>query len=647
MASDTDLATALDALERGLAAEGDEQRRRREEHKAGKSDADLIEEGVFLSRALVVDERPALMGRVALTLGEDDDKSERLAGFAARPGAVVVVRGHDESGRVVEGVRGVVAQRRGRTLKVVFDEQPVARDGRIDLLLLDDEVTLQRLQKAVAEARHAEGRARTLLATVLGVRDPEPTAGAPLVMLDPALHEDQVRAAWHGVRAPDVALIHGPPGTGKTRVVVEVIRQCVGRGEKVLALCASNAAADHVALSLASADEKLALARVGNVARIDERLEKKTLSALTENHERRKLAKKLFDEAFQLLANARRRSDRGREAWRREREARVEAGKLFADARQLERQAAEEVLRKTQVVCGTLTGFGRELPRDQGFDTLVVDEASQALTPALLMALPRVGRVVLAGDHKQLPPTVLSRAAEAAGLARTAFDALAEREDAAGYGHMLRVQHRMNEAIMAFPSSRFYDGALVAHDTVRDWTLADLSLSPTTIVRPAQPLEWIDTAGAGYDEAQAEGSVSRHNDMEARLVTRVVRDLINAGLPAADIGVITPYAGQVALLSRRLTDALDAGLEVDSVDGFQGREKAAIVFSATRSNPEGDIGFLDDDRRLNVALTRAQRCFVGIGDSATLGGHATWGALFEDVIARGHYRSVFELGLDG
>jgi superfamily I DNA and/or RNA helicase len=321
------------------------------------------------------------------------------------------------------------------------------------------------------------------------------------------------------------------------------------------------------------------------------------------------MARDLVEQARGLLGGARRRSDRGREAWAREREARVEAGRLFAEARRLERIAAADVLAKTRVLCGTLTGRLDDLLGDPGgdgaeFDVLVVDEASQALTPAILCGLPWVKRVVLAGDHKQLPPVVVSADAQRLGLGDTAFAALCAADHAGHVSHMLTVQHRMHEEIMRWPSQQSYGGRLVAHASVRGALLALPSELPS---RPQQPLDVIDTAGAGFDEESPADSPSKENPGEARLVALLVSDLVDAGLSPADIGVITPYAGQSARLQAELASLVDRGLEVDSVDGFQGREKEAIVFSAVRSNVDGQVGFLADPRRLNVAITRAKK----------------------------------------
>lgn len=639
---------------RGLLAEEErEVRARADALLVDKAPRELEAAGVLLRKARVVDVSAALFGRVRVTVGDDPSRPGHVDRFDARPGAVVWVMERGEDGKLQQVGDGVVARRRRGTLEIVFgsSEQVADIDESIDLLLAFDEVTLRRMRDGLDEAARAEGRTARLLEMVLGAVPPRPTRMSYQVKVDAALHEDQRLAALHGILAEDIGLIHGPPGTGKTRVLVEVVRGCVERGERVLALTASNAAVDHLALSLLEADPSLPLARLGQPARVHPALEQHTLVALTEAHERRQMAKDLVEQAFQLLRQARRRSARGRDAWQKEREARVEAGKLFADARRLERQAATDVLDRTRVLCGTLTGLRDDVLGDELFDVLVVDEASQALTPALVLGVLRAKRVVLAGDHKQLPPTVISPRAARDGLSDTAFARLTSSDPEGRCSRMLTVQHRMHESLMAFPSSTFYADKLRAHPAVAGHALQDLEVRGGDVCAPDRVLDVIDTAGTGHEERSSEGSAgssgggsgTRENPGEAGLVERVVRDLVTSGLEAARIGVITPYAGQVALLGSRLADLVDQGLEVDSVDGFQGREKEAIVFSAVRSNSEGEVGFLADERRLNVAITRARRKLVVVGDSATLSTDERWRALFDHAIAHGAYRSAFEL----
>jgi ATP-dependent RNA/DNA helicase IGHMBP2 len=500
------------------------------------------------------------------------------------------------------------------------------------------------------------------------VTPPRPARRPPLV--DTAatkLNDDQRQAISTALGADDVCLIHGPPGTGKTHVLVEVVAQLLGRGERVLCLAASNAAVDHLALGVLERCPDAALARVGDPARVAPLLEAHTLAALTEAHPHRVTAKNLVGHARELLRTARRRSDSGREAWLREREARVEAGTLFAEARRLERVAAQAVLGQCRVLCGTLTGaFAQRLDQltdddDQQFDTLVIDEASQALTPAVLLGARHAQRVVLAGDHKQLAPVVQSTAAARGGLAETCFAALCGTDNDSGndhsVSHMLTVQHRMPDELMAFPSAHSYDGRLQAHPAVARRSLLDLHAvaraaaatndpalaTATEVIQPHAPLSLLDTAGAGFEETQEADSLSSHNPGEVQVVRLLLEALGTLGVPPDSIGVITPYAAQAAKLSQELAPLLDLGLEVDSVDGFQGREKDVVVFSAVRSNHQGEVGFLADPRRLNVALTRARRKLLVVCDSATVTSDATWRALVDHAIATGAHRSVFEL----
>ena len=622
---------------------GEEERAQREQQRArmeGRSPRELEAAGVLLRKAKLHEETATLFGRTRCTIVEDPSRRGHVDRFDVRAGGFVRLLVKDDDDKVVDGPTGVVARKRPGRLELVFDGPLEDLDPfGVDLVVASDEVTIRRLHDALSRAARAEGRAARLVEALLGGEPPRPTRHGAMEPFDEALHDDQRVAASHGMFAEDVALIHGPPGTGKTRVLVEVVRQCVARGERVLCLAASNAAVDHLALSLLEADPSLPLARTGHPARVAPALEAHTLVALTEAHERRKLARGLVEEALKLIAQTRRRSDRARDAHQRKKELKAEANKLFADARRLERQAADDVLDRARVVCGTLTGFATELGHDATYDVCVVDEASQATTPAVLNGAVRAGRVVLAGDHKQLPPTVIGRAP---ALSATVFAALSEADRDGAVSRMLTVQHRMHAALMAFPSARFYGGALRAHPSVAERALP---LVDDPVARPERVLDVVDTAGGGLDEQApaADASGSKENPGEADVVARIVRALLQDGCAAGDVGVITPYSGQVALLRTALADLVDQGLEVDTVDGFQGREKDAIVFSAVRSNAEAQVGFLADARRLNVAITRAKKKLVVVGDSATLAADETWAALWDHAAATDAHRSVWDL----
>lgn len=309
----------------------------------------------------------------------------------------------------------------------------------------------------------------------------------------------------------------------------------------------------------------------------------------------------------------------------------------LADARRLEAQAVRQILHSAEVLCATLTGLDDDLLADRRFDLAVVDEACQSVEPSCWIALVRADRVVLAGDHCQLPPTVVSAEAAAGGLATSLFERLMS-QDPARLSRRLEVQYRMHADIMGLASGEFYDGALVADPGVAAHLLRDLpGTSSDTLLD--SPLTLIDTAGTGFQEELEPEGESRRNPQEAALVCRQVQALLAAGVAAADMAVIAPYAAQVRLLRERLPIE---GLEIDSVDGFQGREKEAVVISLVRSSDTGEIGFLSDIRRMNVAWTRARRKLIVVGDSATLATHPFYARMIAYCEERGAYRTAWE-----
>jgi ATP-dependent RNA/DNA helicase IGHMBP2 len=268
---------------------------------------------------------------------------------------------------------------------------------------------------------------------------------------------------------------------------------------------------------------------------------------------------------------------------------------------------------------------------------VVIDEAAQATEPACWIPLLRSDRLVLGGDHCQLPPTIVSDEAARGGLAVSLMERLARLLGGDVVGR-LDVQYRMHEQIMRFSSAEFYEGALVADASVRTHRLVDLPQVEDHRLTTA-PLTFLDTAGAGYDEQAGDDGVSRANRQEAELVVRQVNLFLSAGLAPHQLAVITPYAAQARLL-RELLPIAD--LEIDTVDGFQGREKEAVIVSLVRSNDRGEIGFLSDVRRMNVALTRARRKLLVIGDSSTIANHAFYARLIEHFERSEGYRTVWE-----
>ena len=306
------------------------------------------------------------------------------------------------------------------------------------------------------------------------------------------------------------------------------------------------------------------------------------------------------------------------------------------DARVLERKALNSVLERADVVCATLAALEGSVLRSRSWDVALLDEATQALEPLALIAFVKAPLVILAGDPKQLGPTVLSLDAAKQGLGTSLFERLLKE-----YGDEVKVllqeQYRMHEDIMRFPSTEMYGGALRAHPSVARRTLAEV-LTPGAAV-DAPPLLFLDTAGKGFEEAKAEGTESLWNEGEADLVVARANELLAAGLAPRELAVITPYRAQARALRDRLPD-LD--VEVDTVDGFQGREKDAVLLSLVRSNTEQALGFLEDLRRMNVAITRPRRHLFVVGDSATLSSHDFYARFLEEVQRQSGYRSAWE-----
>ncbi len=606
------------------------------EARAGKTLAELAAEGLALVDLEAVDEAWGLGGRLVVTFA--GERGRELEG-SWQPGAVVLV---SPARAELAPVRAVVARRERRRLHVAFDEPPppYVGAGRVVILASADNRTFERAHTAVAEVAALEkGAARQTRDVLLAAAPPRFSETKP--KLSPALNPEQAEAARRALAAQDFFLVHGPPGTGKSTVLAEVARGACERG-KLLATAQSNAAVDHLLELLL--ERGLSVVRLGHPARVSASLQAHTLDELVREEPDWQIAEELWDEAAALSGFARRQrqTGRSRERFKNARGASAEARSLRQEARQREARAIATVLGRAQIVGSTLTAlWGRELAEAR-FELALLDEATQAIEPLALGAFLRARVVVLAGDHLQLPPTILSPRAAAEGLSRSLFERLLE-DHGADARVMLREQHRMSEALIAFPSRETYGGELRTHPRVALRRLDLLVDDVGGASMPVPPLLFVDTAGRGFDEEQPEGSSSFRNPGEARLLIARAKDLVRAGLPAGEVGVIAPYSAQVAELRAlaALHPELEA-VEIDSVDAFQGREKEAILLSLTRANAEGAVGFLADLRRINVAITRARAHLFLLGDSGTVSRHPYYERLIEAARQAGGYRSVWE-----
>ncbi|MCA9033476.1 MAG: IGHMBP2 family helicase [Planctomycetaceae bacterium] len=619
----------FDNLQRWLEMEGEAERERMAERRRTQSSASAERSGETLLDLVIRNHTTGLGGRYLLTLAKRRSQ-ERMPWHRFKSGSPVILSecGNGDG----DSVQGVVSSRRGDSVEVAVDDWPSGDRFRLDLS--PDEITRKRQSSSLEVARNASGRLAQLRDLLLGEREPtfHPNPKLP-AQLSERMNDSQRDAIVHALAANDLAIIHGPPGTGKTTTVIEVIRQLIARGERVLACAPSNTAVDNLLERLLAAGEPAV--RLGHPARVSEDLREHSLDALVEQHEAMSLVRQMMREAEQIERKADRYT-RSRPAPGQRWQQRQEARELRRQARLLERQAVSHILKDARVICATTT-FDDSILDDMRFDVLVIDEACQSVEPGCWVPLRRADRIILAGDHLQLPPTILSEPAAKQGFAVSLMERLVNH-----FGdpvtRQLTVQYRMHESIMGFSSQQFYENTLIADESVRRHVLSDLPRIRSELVDDT-PVVFIDTAGTGWNEELEPEGLSKLNPQEGELVLKQVNALCEAGLPAAQIAVIAPYAAQVRWLRQH---AVQHQLEIDTVDGFQGREKEAVVISLVRSNNIGEIGFLADARRMNVALTRARRKLIVVGDSATLAADEFFQTLLMWFEQNAHYQTAWE-----
>ncbi len=450
------------------------------------------------------------------------------------------------------------------------------------------------------------------------------------------LNESQNAAVDLALRANDLAVIHGPPGTGKTTTLVEIIKRLSQREKPVLVCAPSNAAVDLLTERCAAAG--LDVVRLGNLARIDPSVTQHTLGERWKNHPMAGEIKDLRKRAdeFRRMALKYKRSF-GRSEMEQRKLLLQESRSIITDVRRMEKQITDLIVDGADVVTATLVASRNEEIRGRHFSAAVIDEAGQSLDPALCIPLLRAERVILAGDPHQLPPTVIEQRA-AAVLGSTLLERIVATKPQAVC--LLTEQYRMNHVIMQFSNNAFYGGKVTAHASVEERTVP--AGAPL-----AESMHLIDTSGRGWDEESGEGAESLANPGEARCAIEVLSQI--AALEEAStltVGLISPYRGQVRYCSQLIPTDLRgrfAEFSIDTVDSFQGSECDIVVISLVRSNPDAEIGFLRDVRRMNVAITRAKCKLVIIGDGSTVAAHPFYRDLWQYVEANGTLRSAWEM----
>ncbi|MGB3799858.1 MAG: AAA domain-containing protein [Lewinella sp.] len=530
---------------------------------------------------------------------------------------------------------GVIQYVKKNRMKIILggEEAPSwLHRGGVGVDLMFDERTYVEMDKAMERIAGARGnRTAELRDVIMGVREAEYNPIGDEIIADLTdFNESQREAVREILSARHLSLIHGPPGTGKTTTLVAAVSKLVETESTVLFCAPSNSAADLVTLRLAA--RGIRVVRTGNISRVEDDVMQHTLEVQTAEHPDTKQVKKLRHEASELRRKAKRMKggrDKGMTF--------AEAGRLSGWARQLEDHLLDHVLDSAQVIVCTLVGAASSVLGDREFKTCIIDEAAQALEPATWIPIAKSNRVVLAGDPFQLPPTVKSKEAERGGFGIT----LLEKSLALhGRNALLKIQYRMNERIMGFSNEYFYDGQLRAGPGIAERTLPGVSLSESVV--------FIDTAGTGFEEKLHPQFKSRYNDGELDLVIEhllLLQGSIPPEFPLPRIAVISPYREQVVRAEDRI-DGIGAlaelNITVNTIDGFQGRERAVVYLSLVRSNTRGEIGFLSDYRRMNVALTRAIMQLVVIGDSATIGSDPFFGGFLDYVERQGTYQTAWE-----
>lgn len=645
--------------------------------------------GLAVVNLVMLNMRSGLGGKTLIELSLDPAFSrpeDEIQCGSLRVGDIVKLdrMGEKEQNTALEGVLVKVS---GKVLGVSVEEDTsddtllnlynnTGNDNiRMWIVKLTNSITYKRMMQAMTRLRGLqESDKNEVLRILLGESKyiPRPRSGVKTMQFfDPNLNDSQKAAVDFAVNDSPITIIHGPPGTGKTYTLIELIKQLTfNHGERVLVCGASNISVDNI-LERLSADfgggaEEAAkkgrrrkavksgnpekLIRIGHPARLLQCNLQHSLDVLSkssyagEGGDGPEILKDIENDIGSTLGQIKKckRYGERKALW-------TELKQLRKELRVREKKIVQDLLRNAQVVLSTLHGAGsndlfalaKEYSVDNPlFDTIVIDEVSQSLEPQCwIPLLTHLGcrRLVIAGDNMQLPATVKSReealpliqkGQPIADLEYTLFDRLVEELNGHEFKRLLNVQYRMNERIMEFPSRELYDGELTAGDAVKHILLCDLAdvedTDETTV-----PCIWYDTQGGDYPEQTSDDDAksvmsasagSKYNEMETAVVLDHVQKLVAAGVQPEAVGVISPYSAQVSLLKQNVASKFDGRIEVATIDGFQGREKEVIVLSLVRSSDNREVGFLQDRRRLNVAMTRPKRHLCVVGDMELLVG---------------------------
>ncbi len=531
---------------------------------------------------------------------------------------ILIEKQNDKNGKKTKSINGTVSYVDGDRMVVTVpdgtDTVGMQTAASLYVQLGFDETTYRLMFEALDRTIGARGRLGYLRDLFYSSQKAETFTFAPLSF--PFLNVSQERAVNEVLRAKDVAVVHGPPGTGKTTTLVEAIYETLRRENQVLVCAQSNMAVDWISEKLV--DRGINVLRIGNPTKVNDKMLSFTYERRFESHPDYPQLWAIRKSIRQLRANRKRGDHSFHQKLERLKERETE----------LELRIRNQLFREARVIASTLVGSANRLLDGMKFGTLFIDEAAQALEATCWIPMRRATRVILAGDHCQLPPTIKSVAAMKGGLDKTLMQRIVERKPEAVT--LLKMQYRMNEAIMRFSSDWFYHGEVEAAPMVKYRGILDLD----------KAIEWKDTSGDTSHEQFVGDNFGRINKEEAQLTLLTLAEyFVRIGRQRIideriDVGIISPYRAQVQYL-RHLIKKTDFYkpfrkiIAVNTVDGFQGQERDIIVISMVRSNEEGQIGFLRDLRRMNVAITRARMKLIILGDSATLTRHPFYRRLKE------------------
>ena len=541
---------------------------------------------------------------------------------------------------------GTVTEKGSRFIKVAFDKRipKWALKKKVRLDLYANDITFRRMEDNL---KHLSLKGKNALEYMLTDRNPKKNRKTPYISyIDQDLNYSQKIAIENALSCENFFLIHGPFGTGKTRTLVELISQETRQGHKVLATAESNAAIDNI-LERLMENKKLNLTRLGHPQRVSKNNIAYSLAYKVENHELNRRIKKIHKKIdkliekrstftkptpqfrrgysdYDILYNASKgKGGRGISAEKMKSMAQwidynQEIDDLHSDIKRIENKMINKIIEESDVILATNSSSALESIARTKFDVAIIDEASQATIPSILIPIAKAHRFILAGDHKQLPPTIISQ--KAGELEKTLFEALIKKYPQKS--QLLNVQYRMNKLLMKFPNAEFYNNSLKSDSSVDKININDI----IDASYEEEALLFIDTSDVDdNNEMHLRDSKSIINRLEAKVAVGIANDYLVAGVSEDDIGIISPYADQVKIIQEKTP------VEVKTVDGFQGREKEIIIISTVRSNSHGNIGFLSDLRRLNVAITRAKRKLIIIGNKNTLENNPTYFRLIKFV----------------